>query len=370
MKPQYVGILLNSSAYLGIPEGSAGTESIPCYEEAAADLGLIPCFFRITDIALDTRTVLAWTPGHSGYVQTTVPLPKVIHNRSILQRPTHKKIIEHLITSGIYVFNAYNRYGKDLVHHMLAEQPETLSLLPHTAPARPSSIALMLKKHRDVIVKPCSGSVGLGIMRLQRGRQHDRFTYSTSSPSAAAWRSAPARHGRLPALLRRRISRQPFLVQERIPLARYGGNPYDIRITVQRGAQGTWEVTGMFARTTPQGTFVSNIAQGGIPLPIEGVLRDSFPAIPACQLVERLEHFGLRIAAALSRHMLYAADFGIDAGLTSDGRLFFIECNGRDQRYGFQKAGMTEVWKETYRKPMAFARYLLKHRAWPEDDFR
>ncbi|WKL03644.1 hypothetical protein Q0F98_09340 [Paenibacillus amylolyticus] len=52
------------------------------------------------------------------------------------------------------------------------------------------------------------------------------------------------------------------------------------------------------------------------------------------------------------------------------GQIYFIECNGRDQRYGFRKAGMSEHWKATYSKPMAYGRLLLEHNSRIRDNRR
>ncbi|MNW63144.1 hypothetical protein D3C74_413230 [compost metagenome] len=68
----------------------------------------------------------------------------------------------------------------------------------------------------------------------------------------------------------------------------------------------------------------------------------------------------LSIAHQLENHLPGLADIGLDIGITRDQRLYFIECNGRDQRYGFQKAGLSGTWKDSYRRPMGYARFLLE----------
>lgn len=365
MQPEYVGILLNDSTYRGITKGKTGTESLHNYVEAAEMYGLVPCFLRIQDLSLDTCMAAGyiWTP--SGYVKTTLPIPRVIHNRAIYHDKRANQMIKLLISCGIFVYNASTRYGKDSVHLMLIEDPLMQPALPQTLPAKSASIHSMLRQHGDLILKPCRGSVGIGIMRLRRGESRDYFTYSRSSPSAKGWRTRRISKGVLPTLLLRRIRSLPFLVQQRIPLAEYAGRPYDIRVTVQRGLCGRWEVSGMFAKTSPANTFVSNIAQGGAAYPVQEVFFRSFPDIPPEILIERTAQFAIQTATALSRRMPYSADFGMDVALNTEGLIFFIEANGRDQRYGFREAGMDEVWKETYRKPMAFARYLLNTGNWP-----
>ncbi|KKO54260.1 YheC/YheD family endospore coat-associated protein [Paenibacillus sp. DMB20] len=365
MQLEYVGILFNDSTHRGIPSGKTGTESVLNYEGAANSFGLVPCYFRLQDISLEAGTAVAYIRNSTGYIKATVPIPRAIHNRAFYRDRGSLEKIQQLISRGIFIYNAQTRYGKDTVHHMLQEDPLIRPALPDTVRADPVSIRSMIQRHGDLVLKPCRGSVGLGIMRLCRGEFHDYFTFSRSSPSARGWRTVRLPKDKLPLLLRARIRRVPFLAQQRIPLAQYRGRPYDVRITVQRGLRGEWEVTGMFAKTSPPRTFVSNIAQGGSAYPAHDIFRDSIPGISPDQMIERTAEFTIRTAQSLSRHMPFAADFGIDAGITGDGRLFFIECNGRDQRYGFREAGLEDVWKETYRKPMAFARYLIETGSWP-----
>ena len=365
MRLEYVGILLNDSIFRGIPAGRTQQEHLEFYEEAAHSCGLIPCYFRLKDISLPERTVSAYIKSSSGFVLKTLPLPTVIHNRAIHQDQHSLQAIDGLLAAGIIVYNAQTRWGKDYIHRLLEQDPMISPYLPHTVLADSISVQSMLNLHGDIVIKPCSGSVGLGIMRLYRNRSGDFMTYSRASRSMGGWRTIRITAHRSPGLLRSRIRKSPFLVQQRIPLAAFQGKPFDIRVTVQRGFGGEWGVTGMYAKTSAPGTFVSNLAQGAAAYPVEDPIRHAFPGIPPDQMLEHIAESALLIAHSLSRHIPCAADFGLDIGIAEDGRLFFIECNGRDQRYGFRKAGLPDMWRETYRKPVAFARYLADCGAWP-----
>ncbi|WP_054956234.1 YheC/YheD family endospore coat-associated protein [Paenibacillus dakarensis] len=365
MPPEHVGILINDSMYRGIPYRKTGTESLDNYEEAAKIFGLVPCFFRTQDLSPETGTAAGYIRDPSGYKRSMLPMPRVIHNRSFNRGSSDRQLISQLISQGIFVYNANTRYSKYHVHHMLYNDPLLQAALPDTTSANAASIRSMLRQHGDIILKPCSGSIGRGIMRLRRGPFHDYLTYSRSAPSSKGWRTLRISRSRIPALVASRVRRSPYLVQQRIPLATYKGSSYDIRITIQRGLFGQWEISGMFAKTSSPRTFVSNIAQGGSAHSVHEVFYHSLPGIPPEVMAERTAEFAQRIANTLAVHMPYAADFGLDVAVTSDGRLYFIESNGRDQRYGFREAGMDEEWKETYRKPMAFARYLLNTGSWP-----
>ncbi|KOP64539.1 hypothetical protein AMS62_04205 [Bacillus sp. FJAT-18019] len=367
MHLEFVGILINNNTYRRISSGKIGTESLTNYEEAAAVYGLVPCFFTIHHISLSTGKVAGFIPAPAGFSRVHIPIPRAVHMRAIYHKRQEQELIDQLINRGVFVYNGRTRYGKNVIHHMLEQDRGVSRSLPHTVKATPVSIRSMLSQHGDLVLKPCSGSIGVGIMRLKGTSLHSQFTYSRSSPSASGWRTVTLPPGKLHPLIYQRIRQAPFLVQQRIPLAEYDGRPFDIRVTVQRGGNGRWEVAGMFAKTSAPRMFVSNIAQGGSAYRVPDILSRCMPDIPAELTIERIAEFSVYIARILSLSIPYAADFGMDIGITEDGKLYFIECNGCDQRYGFMEAGMAEVWKRTYHNPMAFARYLYDHGVWPHE---
>ncbi|MDR9856698.1 YheC/YheD family protein [Paenibacillus sp. VCA1] len=354
----YVGILLNAAMHRGIPQGRTGQESLSNYEEAARIYGLIPCYVQLQDLDLDSGQCSAYVLKGHAWTLERMPIPRVIHNRAIYMDVGSRHKIERLLSQGYLIFNAFNRYGKDEIHQLLKQDPLLATHLPKTQIAAPLSIADMMRHYNDLVMKPCTGSVGRGIWRLRRTGTAWKLTYSPSG-RYYGWKTVTLRQNKLPQALRNRVGRVPYLVQERIALAEYKDRPYDLRVTVQRGISGQWEITGIYAKAAPSRTFVSNMAQGGKAFPAETVLSESLPRLSPEAILSEVRHLALRIAEKLGQHLPMAADFGLDIGLAKTGKPYFIECNGRDQRYGFRKAGLNEIWKETYRKPMAYARFLL-----------
>ncbi|MNW53973.1 Endospore coat-associated protein YheD [compost metagenome] len=362
MGQDYVGILLNSGMYRGIPQRKTGQESLANYEEAAGRLRLTPCFFRLGDIDLRLGTTVVYILNGRDYIKTIIPTPAVIHNRALYPEASAHRKIQKLALHGIKVFNVNNRYGKDYIHGILWSDPALHPYLPHTVSASATALKKMQLQYDDLILKPVRGSVGQGIMRLQRTRQHWKLTY-TSASSKKSGSATRLKYGELPVWVRRQWLRVPYLIQERIPLAEYNNRPIDLRITVQRGIDGMWQVTGCFAKAAPQGSFISNLGKGGDAFPAELVLSKALPGLSIPAVISNVEKLALSCASLLSDQLPLMADLGLDIGLNTAGHPYFIECNGRDQRYGFRKAKMYEVWQETYRQPMAFAKYLLNHSA-------
>lgn len=353
-----VGILLNNKTYRGIPNRATGEESIDNYEEAAAMYGLIPCYLRLQDLNLTTGQCTAFLKKNHKYVRTAMAIPNVIHNRAIYTDAKAMYTIETLLQQGFIIFNAFNRYGKDEIHKLLNQNATLQPFLPHTKDASISTIADMMTRYNDLILKPCNGSVGRGIMRLQYVESSWKLTYNRTGSDRKPVTQL-LKKGKLPLFLCNHILHSPYLIQERIQLATYKDCPYDLRVTIQRGLNSHWKITGMFAKVALSNTFVTNIAQGGGVFPVENILTNSIGNLQPELLVDQVEQLALRIAHQLERHIPFAADLGMDIGLTSSGYPYFIECNGRDQRYGFRKAKLVETWKSTYRQPMGYARFLF-----------
>ncbi|NQX45747.1 YheC/YheD family protein [Paenibacillus tritici] len=355
MGQKLVGILLNAAMHGGVPRLKTGQESLANYEEAAAAYGLTPCFLKLSDIDTQSGFSSVYMKTNSqGYRRHIIPTPEVIHNRAIYDQRSSG--VERLLRQGIHVYNTCNRYGKDQIHGLLEQNRELQAVLPVTS-AGISGLKEMMGSYTDLILKPCRGSVGNGVMRLTRSGG-ERWIWSYSLTGSKRSIRTPVNPGALPRALRARLSSVPYLVQERIPLAEINGRPFDLRVTVQRGWGGAWQVTGMFAKLAAPGGFVSNIARGGEALKASSALEKAFSGEEAARIRMSVLSLSLSIARELEQSLPGLADIGLDIGVTKHGHLFFIECNGRDQRYGFRKAGLSGVWKDSYRQPMGYARYL------------
>lgn len=362
MGNHHVGILLNAGMHRGIPRGKTAQESISNYEEAAAMFGLVPVFIKLGDIDLASGRTAAYIYRKHQYERVIIPIPPIIHNRAIYSEAAANRRIKALISRDITLFNTNNRYGKDVIHRLLEAHPFIKSYLPDTAPASPAAIRMFMEKYQDLILKPCRGSVGRGIMRLQLKPRGWSITFNLPSRQrTSVTQELPGTE--LPAYIKRRLERTPYLIQERIPLAEHEGCAFDLRVTVQRGISGEWGVTGLFTKSSQRGQFVSNIAAGGRAGPAYDLLSKAVSPLEASRIMARIEQLVLSIAEYLSARLPLLADLGMDIGVTHEGEIYFIECNGRDQRYGFKKAGMLGTWKASYREPMAFARYLYNQRS-------
>ncbi|GGF98798.1 YheC/YheD family endospore coat-associated protein [Paenibacillus abyssi] len=356
MESQYVGILVNSSVYRGIPSGKTRHEAIRYYEEAGRLHGLIPCYFRLQDIHFHRNTVHAYVKHPIGYIRKQLVIPHVIHNRALFENTSAKRQIERLIQSGKQVFNSWNRYRKLYIHELLMEDTLLRPHLPGTVAASPDTVKEMMAIYDSLILKPDNSSIGRGLMKMDRLETGWQLTYC----GKRGWRKLDFKNS-LPLFLQRKLRKERYIVQQRLPLATYNGSPFDLRVSVQRSHDGNWQVTGIAAKVAAKDLFITNVAQGGSVYRIEDVLQQ-YPELNIAQVRSDITSFCLRTVHHLSGYLPHLADAGFDIGITANGFPMFVECNGRDLRYSFQLGNLFEEWKATYANPIGYARFLFDSR--------
>lgn len=357
MTKQYVGVLLNSRLYRGIPSGRTGHEALLAYVAAAKPYNVTPCFVRLSDLRPGAKKTTGYVWRNSRFVKTTVPAPKVVHNRAIYKKKKQNRKIAQLAARGMYIYNGRNRYGKVRIHQLLMEDVPLRIHLPETMEATPINIRDMMSRHEELILKPNSGSIGQGVMMLKR-REEGAWQLESGGgpkPDVQPFKLAEP----LPRLLRERIYARRYLVQQRLPLATWDGRPFDIRVSVQRGADGEWQMTGMVGKVAAERSYLTNVAQGGVVMTMEQLLA-KFPDLDPAEVRAGINRFALRVAERLGRALPRMADLGLDVGMTEAGFPMFIECNGRDLRYSFLKGGLVREWINTYGNPLGYGTHLLQ----------
>jgi len=354
MGTDYVGIMIGKSLYRGIRSAKTGHEALPFYEEAGKTYDMIPCYFRLQDIDMCGGTVCAYMKTGKGYARKMIPVPHVIHNRTLVKNAGSSRTIRYLLKQNKKIFNLQTRCGKWHIHQLLRSDERLRPHLPDTAIPTADMLGFFLQTYDAVILKPNSGSVGKGIVKIEKIGRGWLVKYRGKN---GRWKHLYFEK-QLPKVIKKICSSNAYIVQQFIPLATYRGRPFDLRVSVQKDQSGAWQVTGMNGKVAAKNSFLTNVAQGGFVLPLQTLIQAQ-PHLSYEQVRENVEELALNIARHLDRHLPLLADLGLDIGLAQDGFPVFIECNGRDQRYSFLLADMVKEWKATYYNPIGYARYLL-----------
>lgn len=213
--------------------------------------------------------------------------------------------------------------GKYTKYKFMKEHSVIAPHLPATALLTEQSFSDYLDRFGIVIVKPCRGYKGIGVVqiRLLNGtiiEIQSGLTKTVFESKGEAFSSLKKNH---------LFKKRRYIIQERIPLTTINGCPFDIRVLVQRKKNSyQWEVTGILVRVAAKGYFVTNYAKAVMTVE-EALEKSGIRELDANKVVEKLNEVGLNSANILQEHYPAARRIGLDVGLTEDGHISILEAN-------------------------------------------
>lgn len=345
-----VGILLDDRMFRQMKHPKENKEYVSLYNRACRQAGIVPFYLSLSHMNLNNKTAVGYRYQQGRYTYTQTPIPSVIYNRAMPKSARLKAKLKRLNTIS-HVFNARSRYSKYEIHRML--QSEFNENLPLTREYSRTNLENMMKQHHNLYIKPVSSSLGVGIVNVTRVANGKWRIRKSGGTVTSQYKQAVA-------IVDRLVSRKSYLIQKAIPLVRYKGNPYDIRVVVQRNGTGAWKVTGMLGKVASKGSHVTNVSRGGVVKGVPQLFQHNFNQPK--QVASKVRALSLGIARHLGSRLKNVADLGMDIGVDRSGKPYFIEANCRYQRKGFKRAGMQRTLYQIHKLPMQYANSLLKQR--------
>ncbi|WP_036729909.1 YheC/YheD family protein [Paenibacillus sp. FSL R7-277] len=256
---------------------------------------------------------------------------------------------------------------------ILAKKSELKRHIPETRKLSRRVLQAMLQNHQMVYIKPCCGSLGEGVIRVEQ-----RILRSNSGAGGSGADSGNARSYRYQAgtristfgnyneayqsLLAETRGRS-YLVQKGIRLLTYGGRPFDIRVMVQRNLQGKWEATGAAGRVAHPQKVVTNGSQGGTIYPVETLLKAYTRSEKRKTLLAQMNGLGVKCAIQLSSAYPGLKEIGVDVALDRRLTPWILEVNTAPDPCPFTKLKDPRMLNRIVRYGTAYGRtYNLKCR--------
>lgn len=349
-----VGVLLSRGTLRKILRGRLSYEFIELYDRFARQIGLQPIFFSPEGLSTPTWQVKGVVRTATRHYRWVVrPIPSVIHNRiKPLELPSGLKRIQE--RGCVRLFNGDNRLDKWKVYELLRGIPRLKEHLPETEQVSSGMVDRVnsfLQKHPQIYLKPCDSSLARGIYRVEHAEEGKvRMSSSFGEAKILSTREVADRVFQ---------AERPYLVQQGLDLFRLKERrPVDIRVSVQKGEDGNWSVSGMVAKVGIPGAIATNLTVGGSSRPLNSVLSEAEFTQDA--LLSSIEEVSLLTARTLDDQIPGLADLGLDIGVDSSGKVWLIEVNGRDLRITFLQAGEREMWEKTFQRPMQYAGHLVR----------
>lgn len=347
---QAIGVLVDRRTLQQALRGRRTLERVHLYRSIALEEGVALLLFSIEQVRVSKGHTLGYVPAAKGWKKVRAPIPKVVHKRVLYRESAPLRALARLHRRGVIFVNPHLIQNKARMSELLARDPRVRPHLPETHPYRPALLESFLKAGRGAILKPRIGSVGKGLIRVVP-LSDERVQVTVRTPRTLT-RSA----------MKRRFAKRlsgGYLLQQYLPLARYNGRPFDLRVPVQRDGSGEWQTPGMVAKVAGKHPFLTNVAQGGRAIPGEKAIAHAFSAEEAPLVAERVKRLAVDVASAVAREHRYAADLGLDIGVDRDGKPWLIEVNTRDQRYTFHEAGLHDAFRRLYTNPLLYCARLL-----------
>lgn len=254
---------------------------------------------------------------------------------------------------------------------VLAESKNLKRHIPATRKMSHGVLHAMLQKYQMVYIKPCCGSLGEGVIRVEQRTHHSRSSSRgrdsivtqkcTYRYQAGTRVSTFTDYDKAYQAIMEETGGKSYLVQKGIRLLTYGGRPFDIRVMVQRNLKGEWEATGAAGRVAHPEKVVTNGSQGGTIYPVEELLRAYTRPEKRSALIIQMNKLGVKSAIQLSSAYPALNEIGVDLALDRRLTPWILEVNTAPDPCPFTKLKDTRMLERIVRYGKAYGRtYNLK----------
>lgn len=329
--------------------------------------GLTVYVFCPSSIRADRESVLGFMIENGVWKKRLFPPPDIVYDRFFArdhrQRERKRRALSVLSQIRPFAYLARGLTGKWRVYRALEKFPAIASYLPETSTYdSPSQLSFWLDSHRgDAFLKPQNGTHGKHTLHVSVPRSKDRDRLSVIGRDG---QNEVLRHlfkTRKEGLewIDRFTGGRPFLIQPYLDLNTSAGEPFDIRVLMQKNDKGAWELTGMAARVGPKHALTSNLHGGGRAYRALPLLIREFGEHAAGKIHDLIRELSMTIPFSLESHFGRLAELGIDFGVDRKGGVWVLEVNSKPGRSSFFRIGEPLSAKKAIENPILYARYLL-----------
>lgn len=298
------------------------------------------------------------------WMQLTLPWPDIVYNR-IPSRYWEKQdacqnalaYIQNIMQIPVFNPGFLDKceVQEKLVVHAIAHR-----YLPEgTVFAGPETLALFADRHRQIYLKPSSGSLGRRIIKISKEGEQFKYKYRTKDGVIIEGEQRGA--AELVKILRPVMENRVYLMQQAVPLALYEGREFDIRLLMQKDRFGRWRRTKAYVRIVQPGGLTANLNGGAVAKSIVEVIRQVFNEdfLQPAGIGENIRRAAEEVALAVEECFPGIwAELGLDFGIDVHGKLWLIEVNSKPFRALTTSVGLTQRIERSFLRPLEFARFF------------
>ncbi|MCL6516245.1 YheC/YheD family protein [Alicyclobacillus sp.] len=270
--------------------------------------------------------------GPGRWLALPCPAPQAVYNRipnrKLERLPVSQRAKQMLSEQGIPMFNP-GYFDKAVIYEIIQRAGLSRYLPESATDLDAATLHQMLQRHDAVYLKPVGGSIGHGILRIDRqGRgfrvavlKHRRCEVHLAAGWPQAWR-----------LVCRHRLRSRYVVQAAVPLIRHQGHPCDFRVLLQK-RDGAWEVVGKGVRVAGRNAITTHVPNGGHIARAAEVLEEVFGE-QGDDVHQSVDEMALQCARAIDAHYAHRlGEMSMDIGVDADGHPWFFEANAKPMKF-------------------------------------
>lgn len=224
---------------------------------------------------------------------------------------------------------------------LLRQSPHLRKHLPQTLPLTRTNLRRMLKKFPFVYLKPDNSCQGKGLFRVDRSGARHFWLRSREDRAPVHYRSLKSLYR---DLLYDKMPRR-YLIQRGIESQTPSGQMVDIRVHLAR-IEGKWVTAGIVGRVAPHQRIATNAYSGGKSVYVYPLLTKElgYSHKSALVIIDRMISLSRRAVSVISAHYPEWAEYGLDIGIDTKGRLWIYEINIKPGSLVFKNLG-TKAYK-------------------------
>ncbi|ADU29712.1 YheC/YheD family protein [Evansella cellulosilytica] len=257
------------------------------------------------------------------------PLPHVIYNR-IGRRDQEwsqsgKTFFKRLNEMNIPHFNDRFIHKWDTFSYLF-EEPILRPYLPETKHLTSKDVLYdLLEKYKSSYLKPFWGKEGSGIIKVLK----NEGTYFLTYPHDQGWLTKKVTADEeLFTILKERVNKRPYLIQQTIDINKLDDAPIDFRILCIKDINGYWQACSAVGRIGKKDTIVSNLSQGGVQKKIVSILSNWMNEDDALQTERFLHELAVEAAYAIdNRAGGVFGELGFDFIIDKNNQVWVLEVN-------------------------------------------
>ena len=319
------------------------------------------------DVRARTLKGYVYSPSKKKWVLGDRPFPDVVYNRipyrKFEQLPEVQNVINDCLSHPNIRFFNPSFFSKWSLFEWLSESRLTRKHIPETVRLGGlGDFARLVRKHRNVYLKPVKGKAGKGIMKVQQlapkkhaagngGSGYKLTCQSAGGVESMTFDSITAMYD----TVKRYMDGKEYIAQQGISLASAGGRPFDLRALVQKNAKGEWRVSGIGARVAGASSITTHVPRGGSIGDPTKLLATVFGATAGRAILKQARETALVLASQIEKgsgHTL--GEMSMDLGVDTTGKLWFFEANSKPMKFDEPHIRQTSL-----RRLVRFWKYLV-----------